>query len=301
LPLSETERLILVAVLATLMTFVVLFEMRIMRSKSREARAASQKKDEAFNAVLTTRSVLNAVRNRGGRVGNAPALLDRAKEAMGRGKYDSCVELCDKAKSELTKPSSPPAQPLDDEEIESRDRLEAVAESIVSTRTLKTEGDTYKGTKLEGQREGNYLGAKFEISAAKADIGKASYSGVDISVADGLMVEAESAYTAGNYDKALSLAVRARKAACASIEGETIPLKVDEEEPAPEAKVYEVKEETAKAPTNRLCRDCGAVLDKDDVFCPICGAKVKTMSCPSCGAKTKPDDKFCRKCGTKIG
>ena len=299
--LTETARIILIGVLATLMTFVVLFELRVMRNKSREVRAASQRKDEAFNAILTTRSVLNAVRNRGGRVGGAPALLDRAKEAMGRGKYDSCIDLCDKAKSELTMPSSSPAKSLDDEGIESRDRLEEVAESIVSTRTLKSQRDTYKGTKLEGTREGNYLGARFEISAVKADIGKAISSGIDTSVADGLMAEAESAYTAGNYDKALSLAVRARKAACASVEGEAIPLKECEEEPVPEANVYEVKEETAKAPVNRLCRDCGAVLDKDDVFCPICGAKVKPMSCPSCGAKIKPDDKFCRKCGIKIG
>jgi len=301
LALTETDRLILVAVLATLMTFIVLFELKIMRSKSRENRAVGQKKDEAFNAVLTTRTVVNTVRNRGGRVGSAPAFLDKAKEAMGRGNYDSCLDFCEKARSELTTPSSAPARPSDEEEVDARDRLEAVAENIVSKRTLRAEADSYKGTKLASPSEGNYLGAKFEISAAKADIGRAMDSGVDTSVADGLMVEAESAYTAGNYDKALSIAVRARKAISSQAESEAIPLKEDEEEePVPEAKVYDVKQETAKAPAERLCRDCGAVLEKGDVFCPICGAKVQPKACLSCGAKPRPGDKFCRKCGSKM-
>ena len=298
--LTETDRLIMIAVLAVLMTFVVLFELKVMRRKSKDVRAASQKKDEAFNAVLTTRSVLNAVRNRGGRIGDAPALLDKAKEAMGRGRYDSCIDLCEKARSELITPSSAHASLSDGEDVEARSRLESVAESIVSTREARVETDTYAGTKLTGPSEGNYLGAKFEMSAAKADIGKAVKSGIDTSAADGLMVEAESAYTAGNYDKALSFAVRARKAVSGAIESEEIPLKDEEEESVPEPKVYEVREETARVPAELLCRDCGAVLETGDTFCSICGTKVPPKGCPSCGAKTRPNDKFCRKCGANI-
>lgn len=300
--LSQTEQLIMIVVLLVLMTFVVFFELKVMRRKSKEVRAGSMRKDEAFNAVLTTRTVLNVVRNKGGRVGDAPALLDRAKEAMNRGKYDICMDYCEKARGELTAVSPARAQPSVASDAEAKDRLEAVAASIVTARAVPIESDSYTGTKLDSPGEGNYLGAKFEIAAAKADIGRAIESGRDTIAADGLMVEAETAFTAGNYNKALSLAVRSRRALNASSNDETIPLSEPEEEKsAREPKVYEVRDEAAKVPRGRLCKDCGAVLERDDAFCPICGAKVQAQACPSCGAKPRPDDKFCRKCGVKIG
>ena len=300
--LTQTEQLILIVVLLILLTFIVYFELKVMRRKSKEVRAAGQKKDEAFNAVLTTRSVLNTVRNRGGQTGNAQTLLDRAKDAMTRGFYDSCIDLCDKARNELTMPSKASAQAEEPSDVEAKQRLEAVAENIVSTRTLRSEPDSYTGTKLDSPGEGNYLGAKFEISAAKADIGRAITSGKDTAVADGFMVQAETAFSSGSYDKALSLAVRARKSLGPSTDREAISLtEVEDEAPVPEAEVYEVSDEAAKAPPGRLCKECGAVLDRDDVFCPICGAKVPPKGCPSCGAMPRPDDKFCRKCGSKVG
>jgi len=301
LALSETDRLILIVVLAVLMTFIVLFELKVMRSKSKEVRAAGQKRDEAFNSVLTTRSVLNAVRDRGGKVGEAPALLERAKEALARNKFDSCIDFCESARSELTNPSSAPARSKVEPGGDARDSLEVVAESIVSAGPARAESDSYKGTKLESPGEGNYLGAKFEMSAAKADIARAVRSGIDTSVADGLMVEAQTAFAAGRFDKALSLAVRSRKALSESAEDESISLREEEQgEQAPEPQVYEVKEEAAKAPSDRICRDCGAVLEKGDAFCPVCGTKARPKACPSCGAKPRKDDKFCRKCGSEI-
>ena len=313
--LSGTERLILILVLLVIMTFVVFFELKVMRRKSKEVRVASQKKDEAFNAVLTTRTVMNTVRNRGGNVGNAPSLLDRAKYSMSRGDFDSCVDLCEKARSEMTKPTSRPISESVQSDTDARDRLEAVAVSIVSARKVRTDTDTYAGTKLDGPGEGNYLGAKFEMTAAKADIGRAVSSGIDTATADGLMIEAETAYIAGKYDKALSFAVRARKALGVSA-SEAIPLREEAEEKvpstraapalAPEPEVYEVEEEQAaeeepdESQPEKSCRSCGAVLEKDDVFCPVCGAKVPLDACLSCGTKPRPDDKFCRKCGFKI-
>jgi hypothetical protein len=307
LALSETERLILVAILAGLMLFVVFFELRVMRSKSKEVRIASQRKDEAFNAVLTTRSVMNSVRNRGGKVGNAPAILDLAKEALNRGNYDSCISYCDKAKSEIVTPKRTlkgAPEPEDEDEpggdLEAKERLEAVAENIVSKRSAAAEGDSYKGTKLTGPKEGNYLGAKFEISTAKSDIARAAKSHLETSSAEGLLVEAEAAYTAGDYDKALSLAVRSRKAIGSEPEEEVIPLRGENERPAPaEPKVFDVEE--PKAPGARLCPVCAADVEPEDMFCPKCGAKVpKKRVCPACGAKPKSTDSFCRKCGAKI-
>jgi len=311
LALSETERLILVAILAGLMLFVVFFELRVMRSKSKEVRIASQRKDEAYNAMLTIRSVMNSVRNRGGKVGNAPAMLDLAKEAINRGNYDSCISYCEKAKSEIVTPKrtlkvaaesevEDEGEGEDEGDLEARERLEAMAENIVSKRGASADVDSYKGTKLASPKEGNYLGAKFEISTAKSDIARAAKSGLETSSAEGLLVEAEAAYTAGDYDKALSLAVRSRKAIGSEPEEEVIPLRSEKEKPAPaEPKVFDVEE--PKAPGARLCPVCGAITEPEDTFCPKCGAKVpKKRVCPSCGAKPKPSDAFCRKCGAKI-
>ena len=300
--LTQNEQLILIAALLVLLTFVVFFELKVMRRKSKDVRASVQKKDEAFNAVHTTQTVLNVVKNRGGRVGDAPVLLGKARDSFNRGRYDACVDLCEKARDELTASSPPRARQAPSPNPEARDSLEAVAESIVSSRPTPVESDSYSGTKLDSPGEGNYLGAKFEISAAKADIGKALDSGRDSSTADGLIIQAETAFNAGSYDKAMSLAVRARRTLRSSSSDESIQLReAEEERQKPEAKVYEVRDEAADAPAEKLCKDCGAVLDKDDVFCPICGAKVRAQSCPSCGAKPRPDDKFCRKCGFKIG
>lgn len=284
------------------MTFVVFFELKVMRRKSMELRAASQKKDEAFNAVLTTRSVMNTVRDRGGDIGGAPSLLDRAKDAMRRGNYDSCIDLCEKARSEMTRPSPASELPLGEEDVDAKGRLEAMAENIVSTRAARADVDSYKGTKLEGPSGGNYLGAKFEISQAKAEMGRAARSGTDTSVASGLIVEAETAYTAGNYDKALSLAVRSRKALSSSAEAETIPLREQDEEKEAIAQpdVPRVRREKARAQAEKPCRSCGAVLEKGDAFCPICGTRVAPTACPQCGAKPRPGDKFCRKCGSGV-
>lgn len=177
--LTESERLILVAVLAGVMIAVVLFEMRVMRRKSKEIRRTSQKKDEAYNDMLTTRSVMNALRNQGKDTGNAQEFLDRAKTAMNRGEHDRCMEYCSKARSQLTRPSKVPVAGEGESE-EDADRLEEVAEEILSNSMPPASPDTYKGTKLSTSSDGNYFGAKFEISAAKADIAREAKSGHDV-------------------------------------------------------------------------------------------------------------------------
>ncbi len=53
------------------------------------------------------------------------------------------------------------------------------------------------------------------------------------------------------------------------------------------------------------CPNCNFKTDLDaDVFCAICGARLKTVSenplCRSCGAELKPKAIFCTKCGTAV-
>jgi hypothetical protein len=299
--LSPTDKLILIAVLAAAMLFVIFFEMKIMRGKTREIRRASQRKDEAFNAILTTRTVINVMDRQGASTGTAQNLVRNAKDAMERGDYDRCVELCDKARSELVMPSRRKAEPSEPaaEVADERERFEEVAEQIVSSDKSVGTGDAYRGTKLSVDQDGNYLSARFEMNTAKADIARAVQRGSDTSEAQDLMTQAESAFVGGSYTKALSLAVRARKSANAEAESETIPLRQGEVVEEPEA---EPTPEEMSSPESARCGSCGAPLDPDDAFCHKCGEKVlRERFCKSCGEKARSSDMFCRKCGARIG
>ena len=52
------------------------------------------------------------------------------------------------------------------------------------------------------------------------------------------------------------------------------------------------------------CKECGAKLDDDAVFCMNCGVKIldtqNKKTCPNCGAAIVDDAFFCMKCGTKL-
>lgn len=41
------------------------------------------------------------------------------------------------------------------------------------------------------------------------------------------------------------------------------------------AKINELREELRNAKANRVCANCGAAIDDDIIFCPICGQKLE--------------------------
>ncbi|MGQ9587420.1 MAG: zinc ribbon domain-containing protein [Thermoplasmata archaeon] len=307
LALTSGEKYILIAIMATLMVFVLYFEMRVMRSKSKEVRKVAIRKDEAENALIVTRSVVNAMRRQGRDTKAAESLLASAKQAKVRGDPDRCIDLCERARQELIKP---PERKLKmpvtvENEEEARERLEEVAEGILTSSEEpepdieEAEPEAYKGTKLGADRDGNYMAAKFEISAAKKDIQRAADQGKETAEAQSCLAEAERAFVAGSYTRALSLAVRARKATSTEAAAETIPLKASEVTGEPSKAG---PPPTGKAPRiAAMCNVCGEPLDPEDVFCAKCGARVpKERICRSCGTKPRPVDAFCRKCGSRL-
>lgn len=300
LALTSNEKYILVAILAVIMLFVIFFEMRYMRGKAKVVRHAAQKKDEAYNAVLTTRSVINVMQRQGTETRAAQTMVGSAKQAMEQGDYDRCMDLCEKARDELI--SAPrkvaePAEGHEDDAVE-KERFEKIAESILAAKNRPSKTDSYKGTKLTVDSDGNFMSAKFEINTAKSDIKKAIDSGLDTSEAQDLMTEAEAAFVVGSYTKALSLAVKARKAVSAEAERETIPLKVGDE---PEEPGAEPTAEEMSISSRWECGHCGAPLEANDTFCHKCGTRVeRERVCGSCGTKARSEDTFCRKCGSKV-
>jgi len=295
LALTPEEKLVLVAVLAVLMIFVLYFEFRVMRGKAKEVRRASQHRDEAFNSIITTRAVMNTVNNRGRATGMAAVYIERAEEARRRGDYSACLDLCEKAKRAITIPSRT-SQATTEE-----GSLEKVAEEVLSTDRQIPAEDTYTGAKLPGATDGNYMSAKFAIAAARGDIDQAAGAGVQTAGAEGMLSDAESAFASGKFNRALSMAVKARKAVTSEGAVETIPLRPEVTSKPPKAAPQEADILDEAAPKQAfVCNSCGANLEPGDAFCPICGAKVqRERACGSCGARPGPDDKFCRKCGAK--
>jgi RNA polymerase subunit RPABC4/transcription elongation factor Spt4 len=294
LALSPEEKYIILAICAVLGIFIIYFEVRFMRGKSKEVRHAAQRKDEAYNAVLTTRSVMNVMQSRGADTKSAETMVASARLAMQRGDYDGCMNFCERARKELTNPSKPAPAPTS---AADRSDLERVAESILGSNNGPSGSDLYSGSKLAVDRDGNYLSAKFEINAAKSDLKEAVDGGGDSSDAQGLLTDAEGAFVAGNYTKALSLALRARKAISSEVAIETIPLKRVEGEDTE----TEPMPDESSGPTAQRCKKCSTLLEPGDTFCGVCGAKVLVERiCENCGAKSRANDKFCRKCGASL-
>lgn len=281
--LTPDEKLILIAVLAALMIFVVYFELRIMRGRNKEIRVASIKRDEIYNAILTTQSVINVVERKGVSVNTAKQLLNSARDARARGEHDRALELCDKAKVELTK-ASPPGPKRADAGLgaDLRRSLDEVAEEIV---TYPVDRDTreYKGTRLESSGDPNYLSAKFELGAAESEVETAGRGGRDVSSARSSLAKARQAFDSGDYAKALSLALKARKGVSTEAAREAIPLKKGAED------------------SDDGCPFCGVPVTDSDAYCGGCGAKVdRRHVCSSCGYEAERPDAFCRKCGAKM-
>ena len=44
------------------------------------------------------------------------------------------------------------------------------------------------------------------------------------------------------------------------------------------AKISAIREEMKKAKADRICPNCGAAIEKDIIFCPICGQKLEFTS-----------------------
>lgn len=287
--LTPEEKLILFVVLLAFLAVTMYFELRYFRGKKREVRKVSIRKDEAFNSVMTTRAVVNAMRRQGRDVRSAESMLRSAKSALERGDSNRCIELCEDARDELmrSRPMQVEAPPEDTEPID------LLAEKIVSGKPVAPSGPAsdYRGTTLPLDNEPNYLQAKFEIGAARGEIEKAARDGVDVLAARKTLVQAEDEFSEKNYSKALSLALKSKKDLGGDAPGETITLKKER------VTVEEVLGSASQVP----CAKCGEVVSPDDEFCAGCGEKVvKERFCGSCGKKAKQKDKFCRKCGAKI-
>ncbi|TMN21370.1 zinc ribbon domain-containing protein [Lentibacillus cibarius] len=74
-----------------------------------------------------------------------------------------------------------------------------------------------------------------------------------------------------------------------------------------DVKLYDLLKEKGKTKSEGPTCSCGALLTKDDLFCPECGKKVKWVDntaemvvCQSCAKEVPADADFCPVCGMKM-
>lgn len=304
--LTTDDKMILLSVLVIVMALVVYYELKVMRGKAKEVRIASQRKDGAHNSILTTRSIIDVVEREGADVSAARAVFLRARDAMARGDYDRATDLCESARMELLacrqgrgEPVRAVRKPVRADE--GADDLEQLADEIIGSDRRSPHVDSYKGAKLAADEGSGFLSAKFEITAAKDDVGASAERGKDIGKAKSFLKQAESEFESGNYPKALSLAVKARKELAGGASYDTIPLKVAVKPQVAGECTEDVATMTDDRARRLKCGSCSSMVLPDDVFCGHCGAPAaKERECVKCGRLSDPKDRFCRKCGTEL-
>jgi len=284
LALTNDDKWILTIALLFLMVLIIIYELKVMRGKAKEVKRANLRKDQAHNAVHTMTSVVDVVSRQGADVGKARVMVKRAREAFTEGDYSQTMRLCESAKIELAKCR----QQKEPEGSEPGDALELLATEIVDSERRQSQSDSYRGTKLPADQGSGYMAAKFEMGTARDELGRAAENGKETGDAEEMLSKAEDEFERGNYPRALSLAVKARKSLSNAADSDTIPL-------SPSG----VREETEGVALR--CTSCSSMVLPDDDFCSQCGAPAtKELRCPECDREVALKDKFCRKCGTKV-
>jgi hypothetical protein len=324
----SNDQIILLVIILIVAVITFYAELRIRKIGVGKKYAASKiNKDQAFNALHTTRAVRTKLRTEQVDTIKADYMIQRAESALNSNDYDSCIDLCQRAKEELIKNkregymTAEPESSGDDETI--TPPAAGTSAKVSMRRIIKAPEKSFDDARLSGRTTTNSLDmriqapeksfdtlqlqAKFELRAAQGDID--TYSG-DSNIrqkASRFIDESQRHMDAGEYQKSLSDSFKARKLLSgeplAERLGETREPMVAEEGAEKELDMIETPVEDDRKPSSPIageCKKCGTEYDADDVFCHSCGRPLKTMKCPGCGAELKGMEKFCRKCGKRV-
>jgi hypothetical protein len=301
--LTDNEKMILLVVILIVAIITIYAELRIRKIGVGKKYSTSRfKKDQAFNALHTTRAVRSKLRAEQIDTAKADYMIQRAESALNSNDHDSCIDLCQRAREELIKNkregyvTAESESPGGDEEVILPTAQTTAA--LPASRAVKPPEKSVDTLQLQ---------AKFELKAAQGDLD--TYSG-DSNIrqkASQFIDESQRHMDAGEYQKSLSDSFKARKLLSGEPltdrVGETREPMVVEEGAKKELDMLETPVVDDWAPSSQIagkCKKCGTEYDADDVFCHFCGNPLKAMKCPNCGASLKGIEKFCRKCGKRV-
>jgi len=301
--LTDSDKMILLVVILIVAAITIYAELRIRKIGVGKKYSTSRfKKDQAFNALHTTRAVRNKLRTERIDTAKADYMIRRAESALDSSDHDSCIDLCQRAREELIKnkregcvTAEPESSGGDEEVIPPRARTAASATVSRRVKVPEKSVDTLQ------------LQARFELRAARDDLDVCSMDSNTRQKASQFIDESQRHMDAGEFQKSLSDSFKARKLLSgeplSDRVGETKEPMVVEEGAEKELEMLETPVEDDWKPSSPIagkCKKCGTEYDADDIFCHFCGSPIKAMKCPSCGADLKGIEKFCRKCGKRV-
>ena len=244
------ETLVLIAVV-TIAAVVGLLELRYLRGRRQAKVDAAIERDDAYNAVSTTRAVADSLRQNGRDTTEADVLIYKAETAYDRREFLNATELAGKAKKVLLT-------------CKEKDLI-----SMPSPAPAKEES-TEVPSNLIKKMPANCLESRFMIDSVRG-----MASGADEKAkaeADSCLARAQACYEAEDYNGALSEAMKARRlltpcplAGEKSYPSAVVRLPPPEKTPA----------NAASSPGPRLCPGCRVEASPDDAFCRKCGTRLE--------------------------
>jgi len=257
----------LLLVLLVILAVVIYFELRFMRSRNKEYIERMMDKDEAFNAIATTKAISETLRQKGKDIKDAEPIIIKAESAYKRGNYAVAKDSAKRAKEILMKAPTLEIAPPSQKEIEPK--AEEGRKTVHAVKKL----------------EPHLIESRFIINSCRDRISSAESSGKDLSEAKEHLSLAEKCFEDEKYDEALREGLKARRHL------DEVPTAVG---PSKEAVLVKVPK------PERKCENCSAPMLAEDVFCRKCGAAVTVKrTCAYCRAEMSPEDVFCPKCGRK--
>jgi len=254
---------------------VAYLEIRMIRNRRRKREALGEIPDRAHNALVSVKTIAEALGRGGVRSVEADDLILEADAALKSRNYRVALELSDRAKGLLRTEKA---------RQQARGDLAKLA-----TAKPSQDGEPTTKEKLTKDLPPNYMQAKFSINLVRGEIDAARSRGQDVSEAERMLAEVQATFDTKDYTAALGQASRVRR----SLEGTTAAPPTAATPPVPAPSVSAAK--------TRPCPNCRAAVAVEDTFCRTCGAKVPyARTCPLCGTEVASDDAFCRKCGTKV-
>jgi hypothetical protein len=242
----ETLMLIAVVIIATV---VALLELRYVKGHRKVKVDAAVERDDAFNAVTTTRAVADSLRQNGRDTTEADVLIYKAESAYGQREFLNAIELAKRAKTVL---------------------LSCKEKDLISMPAPAPEKEESKEVPSNQIRKlpTNYLESKFMIDSLRdmtPDAGNASQA-----EANGCLDRAQACFDSEDYCGALAEAMKAKRLLSPSqTSRRSYPSTVVKLGPTGKAPPA-----VMDLPESRSCPACRVVALDDDVFCRKCGTRL---------------------------
>jgi len=319
--MDDNTKLLLLLALAVISIVVVLFEVRTIQKKRLErlkGRKHRTGREDADNAINTTKNLIRVFSGRGVNTVKAESILLMARQHLVDRDFSGAKRYADMAKTALLEAKrihdeaavteeievEEGAVGLAEEEKEMRGAMPAISDEYEVNIPEDTEDSaslTYTGTKLLTEKfPPNYLEARFTMTSAEEMISDAEKKGKDMGLARHFLKRASEHFDAGRLSEALACAVKSRKA----VEGRDILVKQSEMDEITAifdgellkmVRVHDAGSEPEDVPSSEILSgekiEAGNVAETE-------GAQKKV--CQKCGYSIDEGDKFCPSCGEKI-